>query len=122
MLPPLSTGCSSGRTTHSHVRQTTDASALLSLVCSSSPVQLEHIQTHIIPNKTVHAPKFPFSATTPANTAPKTPPTGGDAAKSPINTFIALPGGTMSMIVATELGMKTPPPMPVRARKAMKDA
>jgi hypothetical protein len=28
----------------------------------------------------------------------------------------------MSMIVATELGMKTPPPMPVRARKAMKDA
>lgn len=71
------------------------------------------------PNRTVHAQNSAVFAQSPANKAPMTPPAGGEAAKRPSNTFLALPGGTMRASTVTAFGMKMPPPTPLKARIAM---
>lgn len=62
------------------------------------------------------------SVKTAAKTAPKNPPTGDEAPKHPSATFRHRPGGTIRVIVATQLGIRMPPPTPVSARMAMKAA
>lgn len=66
--------------------------------------------------------QFTLSINTPAINAPIIPPRGGDAAKKPKTTFRDRPGGTMVVIIETALGIKTPPPTPVKARMAMKES
>lgn len=71
------------------------------------------------PNKTVQVQNSPELAQSPARRAPITPPAGGDAAKSPKRTFLALPGGTMRARTVTAFGMNIPPPTPLKARTAI---
>lgn len=63
-----------------------------------------------------------LSMNAPVNKAPIIPPSGGDAAKKPKTTFRDRPGGTMVVMIDTALGMKIPPPTPVKARIAMKES
>ena len=59
-------------------------------------------------------------AKTPANRAPSQPPMGAAEAKKPMVRLRDRPGGSMMVIMATALGMTSPPPTPVRARTATK--
>lgn len=47
---------------------------------------------------------------------------GGDAAKNPKRRLRDFPGGTVTVIADTALGIKRPPPIPVKARAAIKDS
>lgn len=52
----------------------------------------------------------------PKSKAPRYPPTGADAPKSPRLKFRTRPGGLVLDIIATALGMINAPPRPARAR------
>jgi hypothetical protein len=62
-----------------------------------------------------------YSRKAPIISDPMPAPTGGDAANMASVKLRTLPGGTIIVRVATALGIKIPPPTPVRARIAIKE-
>lgn len=61
-----------------------------------------------------------YSSTAPANRPPTAPAMGALAPKKPSDRFRALPGGQVTPIMATALGMMSAPPMPDSARMTLK--
>jgi hypothetical protein len=61
-----------------------------------------------------------YSSTAPANRPPMAPAMGALAPKKPSDRFRALPGGQVTPIMATALGMMRAPPMPDSARMTLK--